>query len=213
MLAFLGSLVLLFATEANSPQLPVVTEIDFAHLQEQARNVIRALDGSHRPLPAETVQRLKAAFRDGAKDPDRAIRNIQEALDPMCLIAVTINPESRVKAARGPCAARLIAGRETSFLIKVYNDAGVTHSLEVTSPQLTGKRATTDSAWMEGKLVREAPMRKSLTGHKVEYAILRLRPAAAGKREATLKFDVGQGTQDLGFRAEVPVLFTIEPRK
>ena len=28
-------------------------------------------------------------------------------------------------------------------------------------------------------------------------------------REATLRFDVGQGSQDLGFRGEVPVLFTV----
>jgi hypothetical protein len=32
----------------------------------------------------------------------------------------------------------------------------------------------------------------------------------AGKREATLNFDVGQGTQDLGFRAEVPILFHVK---
>jgi hypothetical protein len=41
--------------------------------------------------------------------------------------------------------------------------------------------------------------------------ILRLRSSEAGKREATLQFDVGQGTQDLGFRAEVPILFTVRP--
>jgi hypothetical protein len=40
---------------------------------------------------------------------------------------------------------------------------------------------------------------------------VRLAAHEAGKREATLKFDVGQGTQDLGFRAEVPVLFTVRP--
>ena len=33
----------------------------------------------------------------------------------------------------------------------------------------------------------------------------------AGKREAVISFDVGQGTQDLGFRSEVPVLFDIRP--
>ena len=32
-----------------------------------------------------------------------------------------------------------------------------------------------------------------------------------GQREATLTFDVGQGTQDLGYRNEVPILFTIRP--
>ena len=35
----------------------------------------------------------------------------------------------------------------------------------------------------------------------------------AGKREATVGFDIGQGTQDLGFRAEVPILFTVRPAK
>ena len=33
----------------------------------------------------------------------------------------------------------------------------------------------------------------------------------AGKREAKLSFDVGQGTQDLGFRSEVDILFTCDP--
>ncbi len=33
----------------------------------------------------------------------------------------------------------------------------------------------------------------------------------AGQREATIVFDIGQGTQDLGFRSEVPVLFSIKP--
>ena len=33
----------------------------------------------------------------------------------------------------------------------------------------------------------------------------------AGRREATISFDVGQGTQDLGFRAEAPVLFDVAP--
>jgi hypothetical protein len=37
-----------------------------------------------------------------------------------------------------------------------------------------------------------------------------LRTRQSGKREATFQFDVGQGTQDLGFRAEVPILFAIQ---
>src|SRR5206468_1151764 len=32
-----------------------------------------------------------------------------------------------------------------------------------------------------------------------------------GRREAKLEFDVGQGTQDLGFRNEINVLFDCEP--
>ena len=33
----------------------------------------------------------------------------------------------------------------------------------------------------------------------------------AGKREAKISFNVGQGTQDLGFRSEVDILFTCDP--
>jgi len=41
----------------------------------------------------------------------------------------------------------------------------------------------------------------------VEYRILQLYSRDAGQREATLSMHVGQGTQDLGFRSEVPILF------
>src|SRR4051812_38504578 len=59
---------------------------------------------------------------------------IQEILDPYCLALVSINPEARVKVARGPAEATLNQGGWVSFLIKVNNDAGVTAQLEVESP-------------------------------------------------------------------------------
>ena len=45
----------------------------------------------------------------------------------------------------------------------------------------------------------------------MEYRILQLYSRDAGRREATLVFNVGQGTQDLGFRSEVPILFHAAP--
>src|SRR5882757_9143091 len=58
-------------------------------------------------------------------------KTIQEILDPYCLAMISINPEARVKVARGPAQSKLIQGGWTSFLVKVYNDAGVTPKLEV----------------------------------------------------------------------------------
>ena len=55
------------------------------------------------------------------------------------------------------------------------------------------------------------PMTTNLSGLEVEYAIALVYSSDAGKREATIGFDIGQGTQDLGFRAEVPVLFDVRP--
>jgi hypothetical protein len=65
---------------------------------------------------------------------------------------------------------------------------------------------------LEAAFVAPPPLAKGLTGQRLEYRLLRLRAREAGKREATFRIDVGQGTQDLGFRAEVPVLFTVRPR-
>ena len=45
----------------------------------------------------------------------------------------------------------------------------------------------------------------------MEYVLLLITSSEAGHREATLAFDVGQGTQDLGFRGEAPVLFDVRP--
>ncbi len=55
------------------------------------------------------------------------------------------------------------------------------------------------------------PMQPALSGLKVEYRILQLYSRDEGKREATLSMNVGQGTQDLGFRSDVPILFTCRP--
>ena len=54
-------------------------------------------------------------------------------------------------------------------------------------------------------------MKAHLSGLDLEYRVLQLYAKEAGKREAKLAFDVGQGSQDLGFRNEVDILFTIAP--
>ena len=45
----------------------------------------------------------------------------------------------------------------------------------------------------------------------LEYRLIELYSRDVGQREAKLMFDVGQGTQDLGFRNELNVLFHCEP--
>jgi hypothetical protein len=141
------------------------------------------------------------------------IGQVQKLLDPYCLIGITINAESRVKVERGPALARLVLNHETLVLIKIHNQAGVTHALKVTGPQLISQEKRGQGRWLEAVVQRDPPLRKTLSGHRVEYAVLRLTARQAGKREATLRCDVGQGTQDLGFRADVPVLFQVSAAK
>ena len=54
-------------------------------------------------------------------------------------------------------------------------------------------------------------MKRELSGLEVEYRILSLYSRDAGKREARVAFNVGQGTQDIGFRNDVDMLFTLRP--
>jgi hypothetical protein len=176
------------------------------------------------PLPKETEQELRGLINDEKKLSDEMVERIQKLLNAQCLVGVSINPESRVKAARGPRSAELLVDKESIVLISVLNEAGVTHSLSVQSPQMHQPGSASKEKWLEVSLCGSAlsdslPAKRTsdtekkgakLSGQKVEYLLLRLKAHDAGKREATLVFDVGQGTQDLGFRAEVPILFTIK---
>jgi hypothetical protein len=207
----LAALSLLLAARAAGGELPVVEGAAWGPLRDHCRQLIQGLEARKQPLPADTMRALRALLEEEPKDPEAAALAVQKLLDPHCLLGVNINPESRVKAARGPAAAELQRGESRLVLVKVHNDAGVTHALAVRGPGLVGE-GLEGGRWLEAAFVTEAPFGKKLSGSRVEYRLLRLRALEVGKREATFQLDVGQGTQDLGFRAEVPVLFTVRDR-
>jgi hypothetical protein len=203
---FLGGLA---APVHGQTELPVVEEAGFAPMREQCQRLLKALDTLKTPLPADVDKELRKLIAAGAADEKESATKLQKLLDARCLVGVSINPESRVKAARGLRAAELILDQPVYVLIKVHNDAGVTAALAVHGPQLRSAGNVGAKQWLEATVVGEPPLSAKLSGGKVDYLLLRLTAREAGKREATLQFDVGQGTQDLGFRAEVPILFTI----
>jgi hypothetical protein len=201
-------LLLLPAASAHAQAgLPVVEEVPWKLLRAQCERLLKGLDTLQAPLPDETVRALKSLLAKASADAD-AGRAVQQLLDPYCLLAVSINPESRVKALRGSAAADLHQDRETIVLVKVQNDAGVTAPLRVSGPGLIADGRADGRHWLRAVFATEPPFAAQLSGQRLEYRVLRLTPRATGKREATFRFDVGQGTQDLGFRAEVPILFT-----
>lgn len=205
--AVLAVFALLPAAVSAQAALPTAQEVPWARVQTHGRQLLKALDALGQPLPADTTRTLRALLDREGKD--NAAAQAQKLLDRHCLLAVHINPESRVKAARGPATAELIAGKDHFLLVKVVNDAGVTHALNVQGPGLVEKGAAGPDHWLEATVVTTPPLGKDLGGGLLEYRVLRLRAREAGKREATFQLDVGQGTQDLGFRAEVPILFTV----
>src|SRR5690348_15530567 len=56
-------------------------------------------------------------------------------------------------------------------------------------------------------------MRKRLSGLALEYQILEVYSRDAGQRSAKISFNVGQGSQDIGFRNDVTILFNAVPAR
>jgi hypothetical protein len=199
---------------AQDPPLAPVENVSLQPLAAQSKSLTEAMDLLGAPLPDATAAALTAAYNN--PDAAAAVRGIQGALDPLCLVAVDINPESRVKVAPGPAKAALLQSGWRTFLVKVHNAAGVTAPLKVSSPQAQPlPNAPADAVgdrWLDVSLFTGRPLPgANLTGLELEYRVLQLYSRDAGKRSAKLSFDVGQGTQDLGFRSEVEVLFTAAP--
>jgi hypothetical protein len=185
--------------------LPSVEGTDWRQVRADCQRLFKEMEKLKFPLPVDTAKALSRLLETEPTDPEAAAAQVQKLLDPLCLAGININPESRVKAARGSLPAELVRDRETTMLIKVHNEGGVTHGLAVSGPQVRTGKNDEGERWLEVKVVG-----RKLSGSRLEYVLVLLTAHEAGKREATLKFDVGQGTQDLGFRAEVPILFTIK---
>ncbi len=210
---------------ARSPdELPKVSGVELQPLRAQARRIVDALEMLGQPLSEDAKQSLEKAYDD--VDQARAVQSIQTVLDPLCLAAVEINPESRVSVRQGPAEPLLVKQGWRVFLIKVHNEAGVTAALNVKSPNAAPifrqssnspdpKMTITDrelaDRWLELASSGDRPLNPKLSGLALEYRVIQLLSRDSGKREAKLAFDVGQGTQDLGFRSELDLLFTCLP--
>jgi len=200
------------AAGARAGELTFVKNVEAQPLWAQARRVIEALDFLGNPLPQEKKDALQKAAEAGDST---LVKAIQDAFDPLCLIEVNINPESRVKAAPGPAAPELVEQGWRQFLVKVHNEAGVTTELKIVSPNARPLANSPGSEvadrWLDLQSFNAQPLTKTLSGLALEYRILQLYSRDAGKREAKLSFNVGQGTQDLGFRDAADILFTCLP--
>lgn len=198
------SCVLLVAGLALGQGLPIVENVEMQPLAAQAQRILQALE----VLGEAPTDGLVRSVR-GASD----VKALQRTLDALCLVGVNINPEGRVKAEQGPAKAELVQNGWRTFLVKVHNESGTTAVLAVDSPH-SGQMANSAAyrnKWLDLRMFNKQPMKPHLGGLAVEYRILQLFSRDAGKREAKLIFDTGQGSQDLGFRSEVDVLFNVLP--
>jgi hypothetical protein len=212
------------AARLTADDLPIVGGVEAQPLKAQVKRVAEALELLGEPLTKAQLAALDKAA--AITNNDEAAEGIQKALDSRCLAGVNVNPESRVKVARGPAAAELVEQGWRTFLVKVHNEGGVTAPLRATSPnsalpykapsgspspKQTVKPEDVPNRWMDIQVYSNQPLAAKLSGLALEYRIVQIYSRDKGKREATIGFDVGQGTQDLGFRNEIAVLFEAAP--
>jgi len=199
--------VLGIAPTLSAEPLPLIETEEIQPVKLLSRQFVTALSYVGGPLRQDDVQAFEAALK--LPDNERIIA-IQKALDPLCLAMVTINPESRVSVVQGEAKPELVVGDWRIFPIKVHNEAGVTAQLQATTEQSVsdGTQPSLDR-WLQLDFYRDRPMRPRLSGREIEYRLIMLRAGESGKRSAVLQFDVGQGTQDTGFRSDLTLHFDI----
>ena len=216
------------ATAVQADSLPLVVDVEQQPLVAATHRLVDALGFVGTPLKPDDQRELAAAMTD--TEANRSIRKIQAILDPYCLFAVTINPESRVSVVEGPAKKELVEHGWRTFLVKVLNQAGITPELKPESPNTAplvmrghGDRqhplkseklvppGEMNQRFLDISLFNKQPLRRQLSGLALEYRIVMIATRDAGKREANIGFNVGQGTQDLGFRNSVPILFHCVP--
>ena len=189
-------------------------------LAQQVRRLEDALSFLGQPLPARTRAAINSAI--AAPDELAAVTQIETALEPFVLAVVNINGESRVKVERGPAQPALVQSGSRFFLVKIINQGNVTSALNVASPnsgrvfvpskndpspKMVLTKADVRDRWADISIYNKPPMETRLSGLAVEYQILEIYSRDAGQRSADISFNVGQGTQDIGFRNDMLVLF------
>src|SRR5438876_9843291 len=191
---------------------------------QQVRQVETTLAYLGQPLTQKDHEAINLAIAD--PDEAAAVRHLEQILDNYTLAIVDINPESRVKVQAGAAKAELVEGGTRIFLVKVLNKEGVTSRLVAESPNALPIFVQSDLSpeppkvivaadsrdrWMDLELYDRDPMSPRLSGLPLEYRILTIYSRDRGQRSAAIGFNVGQGTQDIGFRNEMTVVFNALP--
>jgi hypothetical protein len=185
-IALVVHLSFLSASHAQDRQMPQVETASVQAAKVNANRLLQALNYVGHPFKIELPN-----FE--GQSSEEQLAHLQNAIDPHCLAAVTINPEGRVSVLPGPAKPLLIEQDWAHFLVKIVNEAGVTAPLRVESQEPE----------IDATIFINRPMTERLSGVKLNYRLILVRAKASGKLATVLTFDVGQGTQDLGFRADL----------
>ncbi|MFO0905874.1 MAG: CehA/McbA family metallohydrolase [Pirellulales bacterium] len=208
---------------ANSKQRTEAT----AYVDESIRRYQRLISQQRQPrgeLPWEAARDrllMQAGFASHLGHDVEFVKQVREAThhgqlkmasEPLTLLRVHINPESRVKLALVTPPERVVQHRTQRFLVEVHNEARIQAPLRIRAIDQSQPTAGAPS-WFDVRLVENLLSSSLLTGDETEWKLLEIRCSEAGHREVRLEADAGQGTQDLGFRATIDLLLKCVPRR
>jgi hypothetical protein len=197
-------LILLGVAPLAAADLPIVEKVPRQPLAAQARRVAEALLQLGEPLSEADAQALEAAGK-------KSVVDIQKVLDPRCLAAVYLDAPADGKGApsmrivRGPAKAELAEQGWRVFLVKVYNPAGLDDvTLQATSPNALPLTVRSSSRpdpkvtslgqvgrrFLDLMMADGQPLVKHLSGLEVEYRIVQIYCRDAGRKEASLGFQI-----------------------
>ena len=223
---FVAALLLSGLASAQEHQHAVMPPVPLQPLAQQVRQVEEALNYLGQPLAAADHRQVNEAISN--PEEAAAVARLEAILDRYVLVTVDINPESRVKVEQASARPELVEAGTRLFLVKVANHGAVTAELNVVSansgnvylrsngnpePPLQLSPREAKERWADISLFQRPPMKKRLSGLALEYQILEVYSRDAGQRSAKISFNVGQGSQDIGFRNDVTILFTALPAR
>lgn len=200
--------------------------IDAQPLLAQVVRVNAALAYRGSPLPASVTGSINRFLKE--RPSPAMVDSIQTQLDPFSLFTVTINPEGRVQVDNGAAQPKLVENGWTCFLVKLINQGGVRGVLRAESanalpasrnwsmdhrpqPENVISPGESMNRFLEMNIDSSRPLTAHLSGLGLEYFVLQIYSKTSGNKEATIGFGTGGGSQDIGFRNAVPVLFGIRP--
>ncbi len=152
-----------------------------------------------------------AALRAGLAAADSAA-GLCAVVQPLVVLNVDVNPESRVKLIAASPLPDLVVERTYRFLLEVRNHARIRAPLRLiaTDRSTTPPRA---APFCAVRIVDSIASSSFLSGQELEWKIVEVRCTAMGLREVHIEADVGQGTQDLGFRSAADLLMKGVPAR
>lgn len=201
-----------------------VENVPFQPFASATERLLEAMDFAGAPISPDDTASIRDALE--STDGTASVPAIQAILDRYCVAGVRINPESRVRVEAGPAPKELFQQGWRSFLVKTHNEASITPVLLAESPNAAPQFRQSDASkspsmditfadvaqrWLDIEMLVRRPLNERLSGLYLEYRIIQLYSRDSGQREALLGFNVGQGTQDIGFRNQVAILFNCLP--